>query len=278
MIIINHLKRYETPIVSYLLFNSIITISFFIFIPFSFSQVIQDDLNPLISEEEDSIETTTATTTVTDTDTTSIKNEEKVKTNGPKLTKEQLEYQKLFKTISSQKIITPSFLSLEKDLIFILYKNYLYLYTPYRTSKFKIFKDENSILRKIRFFFRMFSAKSYKLSYKKKDTQGSYYFSVTENGFIPYFIFLPTNKIITFKDMRDYILSYKDNWLQYNNKAWLKSTNFKKYISKNEVYISAGSGVNYWKVPDKITLDKNAVKLLEAKFKDVKKHKIKKDK
>lgn len=181
------------------------------------------------------------------------------------LSKEEIfsNYSSWFKQFMNSKIEDTHIKKVGEDLAFILYDEYLFIYTPYRAGFIRSFEHKNKVIRSLRSIFKKSDTRSYKFPYTKAGKTGYYYFTVQENLILPYFMFIEDKKFSTFREMRNYIRDHKQDWLEHNSKKLLASSGFQSLMERNEVYFSVPKSDKYWQENSSF-VDPRASKLLRA--------------
>ena len=181
------------------------------------------------------------------------------------LSKEEIfsNYSSWFKQFMTSKIEDVHVKKVGEDLAFILYDEYLFIYTPHRAGFIRSFEHKNKLIKFLRSIFKKTDTRSYKFPYIKAGKTGYYYFTVQEMSILPYFMFIEDKKFSTFREMRNYIRDHKQDWLQHNSKKMLSSSGFQSLMERNEVYFSVPKSDRYWQENSSF-VDPRASKLLRA--------------
>ena len=190
------------------------------------------------------------------------------------LSKEEifLGYKSVFDQYNTLKIKDSNVRKISKDLSFVLYDNYLFIYTPYRASFIKTFEHKNIVIKKIRALLKKSDLRSYKFPYTRNGIKGFYYLTVEETGILPYVMFVEGEKpFMTFREMRNYIAEHKQDWLKYNSSKMLSSDNFQQFMQNNEVYLTVPKNEKYWDEKSAY-VDPRASRLLRVYVKNYKGH------
>ncbi len=195
-------------------------------------------------------------------------------TNSLLLSKEEIYsgYKSVFNQFGELKLQDPHVRKISKDLSFVLYDNYLFIYTPYRASFIKTFDYKNPVIRKVRAILNKSDLRSYKFPYTKNGVKGFYYLTVTETGILPYVMFVEGKRpFMTFREMRNYIGEHKQEWLKYNSKKMLVSKEFSQFMNNNEVYLTVPKNDKYWDENSNF-VDPRASRLLRIYIRNQKSH------
>ncbi len=194
--------------------------------------------------------------------------------NSLLLSKEEIYsgYKSVFNQFNTLKLQDPRVRKISKDLSFVLYDNYLFIYTPYRASFIKTFDYKNPVIRKVRAVLNKSDLRSYKFPYTKNGVKGFYYFTVTETGILPYVMFVEGDRpFMTFREMRNYIGEHKQDWLKYNSKKMLFNKGFSQFMNNNEVYLTVPKNDKYWNEKSNF-VDPRASRLLRIYIRNQKSH------